>query len=124
MVIICKQATHEIPEHKTELSSLNEDGIFCALCNHLITDPGKQIVVNQSFRHIFANPHGYVFEIACFSIANGCKSASIESSEFTWFPGFSWRIGICGQCSSHLGWIFSSDTKTFFGLIVEKIIFP
>jgi hypothetical protein len=133
MDVICKQVPGElipgeIIRNKTldqpETSTQDEKIIVCASCNYHITDPSKQIIVNQSFNHIFANPHGHVFEIGCFSQASGCILCSILSNEFSWFAGFSWQICICRYCSSHLGWGFSSDTKHFFGLIIEKLNFP
>jgi hypothetical protein len=133
MDLICKQVPGElipgeITRNKTsdqsEPSIQDEKVIVCASCNSHITDPTKQIIINQSFNHIFANPHGHVFEIGCFSQASGSVSSSISSNEFSWFVGFSWQICICRYCSGHLGWVFSSDTKHFFGLILEKLIFP
>lgn len=121
---ICKQKTEESPAEDLESSSQTQKNICCALCMHKITEPESQIVMNGSFRHVFANPHGYVYEIGCFSHANGCRPSSTSSSEFSWFSGFSWRIGVCEQCASHLGWIFSSEGKAFYGLILDKLIFP
>lgn len=124
MVIVCKKASQT--ETKVEIKTLKHDQeiITCAFCNHHITDPSDQIQVNQSFRHTFANPHGYIFEIGCFSNAPGCVSMSIPSNDFSWFAGYSWEIAECRQCSNHLGWFFSSGTDGFWGLILENIIFP
>jgi hypothetical protein len=123
MKTICKKASQT--ESSVEFQTLDQDQeiIVCAFCNHYITEPSDQIQVNQSFRHIFANPHGYIFEIGCFSNASGCKSTSISSHDFSWFVGYSWEIGVCRQCSNHLGWFFSSNTDSFYGLILEKLIF-
>jgi len=77
-----------------------------------------------AFRHTFANPHGYLFEIGCFGDAWGCAPASPPSSEFSWFKGYLWKIGVCRGCSTHLGWVFLSDVHRFFGLILDKLIFP
>ena len=124
MDVVCKQKTKAGVLDDVEPSSKDEKKICCAYCLHIVTDPSSQIAVNGSFTHVFANPHGYVYEIGCFGKADGCRPASTSSSEFSWFSGFSWQIGICEQCSSHLGWIFSSDTKVFYGLIIDKLIFP
>lgn len=124
MEIICKQSPDSLPNEKTETFIQDEEIIVCAYCNHPITDPSKQITVNHSFHHIFTNPHGYVFEIGCFSEADGCRPVSVSSNEFSWFIGYSWKISVCHYCSSHLGWIFSSKSHKFFGLILEKLIFP
>ena len=136
MTVVCKQSVDQSTEEKTDTLSKEDEIIICASCFNHITDPGRQIIVNNSFHHTFANPHGYVFEIGCFSTARGCRPGSISSNEFSWFIGYSWKIGVCNYCSTHLGWIFSSDTNglrvtfrsrgtnNFFGLILEKLIFP
>lgn len=122
--IICKEATNKDPKSSTEKSISEDEIISCALCNSFITRPSNKIIVDQTFSHVFANPHGIVFEIGCFDSAPGCIAGSASSTEFSWFPGYSWKIGACQFCSSHLGWIFSSKEDRFFGLILDKLIFP
>ncbi|MCD4675516.1 MAG: hypothetical protein K8S18_05900 [Desulfobacula sp.] len=124
MLVVCKQSVDLSTRKKTDTLPKEDEIILCAFCNNPVTDPSRQIIVNNSFHHTFANPHGYVFEIGCFSNAKGCVPGSIASSEFSWFIGYSWKIGVCNYCSSHLGWIFSSKSNKFFGLILEKLIFP
>lgn len=124
MDVVCKEYSDLLTEKKVEAMSKEEGIIVCAFCNHHITEPSKQITVNNSFHHVFANPHGLIFEIGCFSDAKGCVASSISSCEFSWFFGFSWKIGDCNECSTHLGWIFSSESDRFYGLILEKLIFP
>ncbi|OFZ66617.1 MAG: hypothetical protein A2328_09755 [Bdellovibrionales bacterium RIFOXYB2_FULL_36_6] len=122
--IICRQSPANFPLEKTEILSKNEEVIVCALCNHRITDPLQQIIINQSFNHIFVNPHGHIYEIGCFSHASGCHPASVPSDEFSWFIGYSWQICFCDMCSTHLGWYFTSELNRFWGLILKKLIFP
>ncbi len=124
MDVICKESTQKQAQEKMQAAEQEEEVIVCAYCSHPITDPEKQIIVNDSFRHVFANPHGIVFEIGCFSQARGTRPTSIPSSEFSWFVGFSWQICVCRYCSTHLGWVFTSDSQKFHGLILEKLIFP
>jgi len=124
MNVVCKQYSDLLTETKTDTMSEEDEIITCVFCNNHITDPSKQIIINNSFHHVFANPHGLIFEIGCFSDAKGCVPGSIASTEFSWFFRFSWKIGVCNQCSSHLGWIFSSESDRFYGLILEKLKFP
>ncbi len=124
MEVVSKIKTTPIAVGENESLTEEEKTINCAACNHPVTDPAKQIRINASFSHIFANPHGYVFEIGCFSDARGCCSFSNPSDEFSWFPGFFWEIGACCHCLCHLGWVFTSNRKKFYGLILEKLIFP
>jgi len=132
LYIFSKQDLEVLPREKTKTSSLEEPVIICRNCNFQITRPSCQIQKDGSFSHTFANPHGHVFEIGCFDSAPGCASASPVSSEFTWFRGYDWKIVICHGCETHLGWIFipypngdlSSGQSWFFGLILDKLIFP
>ncbi len=130
MDVLCKiqptpfSKTEVETETKAETKPEPEDIIVCASCYYKITEPSEQISVNDSFVHIFANPYGHIFEIGCFSKASGCRTASLPSNEFSWFSGYEWQIGICRYCSNHLGWLFLSESKSFYGLILERIIFP
>ncbi|SDL10713.1 hypothetical protein SAMN05660337_2105 [Maridesulfovibrio ferrireducens] len=102
-------------------TSKYEQFIICKECEHKLTKPTFAIQVNDSHEHSFFNPHGYVFQLRCFSNASGCLTEGPPSSEFTWFSGYSWQITFCGKCFSHLGWKFTSDSNSFFGLIKDKI---
>jgi hypothetical protein len=124
MKLFYKQSIDLLTKEKADTMIKEDEIIICAFCNNHITDPSCQIIVNDSFYHTFANPHGCVFEIGCFSDAKGCMASSMASMEFSWFLGFSWKIGVCNNCSTHLGWIFSSKSDRFYGLIFEKLIFP
>ncbi len=122
---ICREVSPAIlSSEEVQSLELEDTFILCRSCQSLVTATKFQIEVNQKFSHTFANPLGHVFEIGCFCQAQGCVAASSRSNEFSWFVGFSWRIGVCAYCSTHLGWIFSSETNKFYGLIIEKLIFP
>lgn len=123
MDIICKESLDYLSVTETKTISKEDEIIVCAFCSHPITTPSKQILIHDAFRHIFANPHGYVFEIGCFSEAMGCRPVSNPSIEFSWFIGYSWQTCICCQCATHLGWFFSSKSDHFWGLIFEKLVF-
>ncbi|MEH0022890.1 MAG: cereblon family protein [Desulfobacter sp.] len=127
--LVCKKISGETDARSDPETMAQEDPvIICRNCHLHITWPEFQIEVNQGFSHTFANPQGHVFEIGCFSTAAGCVKASAPSSEFSWFNGYVWSVGICRGCQTQLGWIFSStEGKTparFFGLILETLIFP
>ena len=102
-----------------------QEGIFCRRCHHLITLPEFSIPVNDLHRHTFANPQGIVFTIRCFEQAEGCASTGLPpTTEFTWFPGFAWRIVVCRFCRTHLGWHFAAERDAdFYGLIEDRLVF-
>lgn len=93
----------------------------CIECHYVITHQSDRIQVNEQHRHVFANPHGYVYRIGCFGRAPGCLPIGQASSHFSWFPGYTWQVALCGQCLTLLGWAFRSSEAYFFGLIVEKL---
>jgi hypothetical protein len=100
-------------------------GIRCRQCGHGVTRPRLSVSRSGAFHHTFANPHGIVFEIGCFTRAEGCALVGPPSNEFSWFPGYDWRVAVCRACLIHLGWRFSAPaTDPFFGLIIDRLRFP
>ncbi len=97
--------------------------IICRRCGYRITQGSKRITVQGAHQHHFANPHGLVFCIGCFSTAPGCAYAGSFSNEFTWFKGYSWRLAVCGACLVHLGWLFvSAAGSRFNALILDQLV--
>jgi len=100
-----------------------EKPILCRNCRKKITTADCRVEINGNHRHIFNNPEGIIFEIGCFSSADGCVNRGIPTSEFTWFAGFSWRFSLCSGCNLHLGWQYQSGKgKIFYGLILNHLI--
>ena len=100
-----------------------EAPILCRNCRHPVTHPQERIAMAGSHRHSFANPAGLVFEIGCFRQAPGCRQAGPASPEFTWFPGYHWRIALCRGCQVQLGWRFESPVDGgFSGLILARLV--
>ncbi len=96
--------------------------IICENCGHIVTGPEQIIAVNDHHRHIFLNPEGLVFQVGCFSHADGCVIDEQPTLENTWFAGFSWSISICSNCMVHLGWFYQKDDQHFFGLILDRLV--
>jgi len=45
------------------------------------------------------------------------------TDDFSWFPGYGWKIAGCGTCLTHLGWLFvSGDGGNFHGLILDRLV--
>jgi hypothetical protein len=95
--------------------------IVCAACGHRITDETYRMAMAGAHEHTFVNPHGIEHHIACFALAPGCAYAGAPESAFSWFPGFTWQVAVCGQCHAHLGWIFRNAGEQFHGLITSAL---
>jgi hypothetical protein len=67
------------------------------------------------------NPGGWVYELGCFLEAPGCRSEGEPTEEHTWFAGHAWRIALCVECGTHLGWRFDGTSGAFWGLILERL---
>ena len=98
-----------------------EKRLFCAACRHPVTHQDERIPVQGGHEHRFTNPHGITYHIGCFHEAAGCTAIGGATMEYTWFPGYAWRIVLCANCRTHLGWRFQSDADYFHGLIVNRL---
>lgn len=98
-----------------------ERNLVCARCRSAVTVPSARARVAGGHLHTFANPHGFVYHIACFSEAPGARPIGSPSQEFPWFAGFTWQVDLCARCGWHLGWFFDSRDKSFHGLIADRL---
>ena len=114
------EAEIAVEEKETE-----ERLILCRECLFPITREEEQTSMSGASQHTFANPAGIVFTIGCFGKADGCATVGPSSEEFTWFPGFAWRVGVCRGCMAHLGWYFAAPSgAAFWALILDHLVFP
>lgn len=120
----CLKTIKGLPARETDDTSGDRDRrwLRCAHCGRRIARNADRMSVNGRFAHVFNNPAGYVFEVGCFAMAEGCVNEGHPTMEFTWFAGFSWRLAVCGACRSHLGWFFQSmKGASFYGLILANL---
>jgi hypothetical protein len=104
------------PEEETERH------LHCLACGNRVTRQADRIEVSGAHEHSCTNPYGIRFHIGCFREAPGVAGIGESSGAHTWFPGYCWRIVVCGHCSTHLGWGFHSmGGDRFFGLILDRL---
>ena len=96
--------------------------LACARCRRPITTTAARIEVEGAHAHTFKNPDGFVFRVACFREASGLRRVSPQSSEATWFAGYTWQIEVCTGCREQPGWLYRAGDHTFHGLIVDCLI--
>ena len=94
--------------------------LLCRVCANPITRPEAAIDVAGAHQHRFSNPAGQAFTIGCFGSAPGCRAEGKAWRQYSWFPGHTWQVVICGRCACHLGWRFQGRTH-FYGLITKKL---
>ena len=102
-------------------TTAGDDALRCAVCGHRITERAYRSEMAGAHEHVFVNPHGFTFRVGCFVAAPGCKYVGETSEAFSWFPGWSWQIAICGSCRTHVGWIFRLGGDQFHGLILTAL---
>jgi len=110
-------------DDQTDIVTTEDDALYCRACGHLVTRTRWRVAIDGRREHLFVNPAGIAFEIACYREAPGAADASPATLEATWFPGFAWRVSICAGCSRHLGWRFEAvdAAQVFFGLIANRL---
>lgn len=97
---ICKRCQNEIGSYN-DIFAMSKQGIQTSYCN----------------------PAGYVHETLTIYKTKENSTFTIDrpSTEFSWFPGYSWQITLCSNCRQHLGWKFVATKKnylpkSFYGL--------
>ncbi|MEN8189400.1 MAG: cereblon family protein [Thermodesulfobacteriota bacterium] len=110
------------PESRDGLEEEVRRGVRCRLCRTFLAGRGDSFEMDGACRHTFFNPSGIVYEIDCYSRAEGCVVRGTPSAEFSWFSGYRWQYGLCGHCMTHLGWFFTKGDHSFYGLITSRII--
>lgn len=106
---------------RADVKPKKEMRLFCAACRHPVTHQDQRMAVAGGHEHRFTNPHGITFHIGCYREATGCAPVGAAVAEFSWFRGYAWRIALCANCRTHLGWRFQSDSDYFHGLIVARL---
>ena len=99
-----------------------KDGfLFCAACSHVIGHVQDRIEVQGSFDHTCTNPFGVVHHFGCHREAPGCAIRGPSQAADSWFQGFHWRLALCANCNTHMGWLFERQDDHFYGLILDRI---
>ena len=117
-----KESKDAAPAPIDALDVEDERAIRCAACNAAITTHANRVSVHGAHEHRRVNPSGVDFRIGCFSEAPGCFAEGIATTFWTWFPGYAWQIACCRACGDHLGWAFTGGDRSFFGLILTRLI--
>jgi DNA-directed RNA polymerase subunit RPC12/RpoP len=111
-------APHPQPGAPEQLDE--ERAVTCRHCSHALARARDRQPLDGAATRTFVNPHGHVFEIAAFREAAGCGAQGTPTSYWTWFAGHAWQYAHCAKCGSHVGWLFTGDSR-FFGLLVDRI---
>ena len=122
--MLFREHAQDLPEEDTEdLSGEEEEKYFCLPCGHLVTLGRWRMQKDGEHEHECLNPAGILFRILTFSEAPGVRALGSPTAEFTWFPGYSWQVSLCGNCREQLGWQFIGPVppRVFFGLIRDKL---
>jgi hypothetical protein len=112
----------DVAERSREQGPDVQRALLCAACRHQVTTDRERMEMLGRHEHTCTNPHGFAFRIGCFRQAPGCAGMGPRDSAFSWFPGYTWQIAVCGRCRAHLGWIFRAGTDCFHGLILDRLV--
>lgn len=90
--------------------------VCCRRCDAGVARTDDRVVIGTGDLHTFVNPRGEVFELVCFSRADGALAVGEPTLEYTCFPGHAWRFAMCRSCAAQLGWRYDG-AASFWGLI-------
>ena len=101
--------------------SATQHGIYCASCDHLLSQHVSRLDCQGSHIHTRLNPAGVQFTFACFAGIEHVVIRGTPTLEHSWFHGYHWQLLFCQHCQNHLGWDFSSVSDCIYGLITNRI---
>ena len=102
--------------------------LLCRTCGNYVSTPDIQCCPDgRSSEYRFENPVGRVCEIITLHNAWSLQMVGSAHLEHTWFPGYAWRVALCGRCGNHLRWRFEARSSAaagpqFFGLLVSELV--
>ncbi len=106
---------------RTDDAFETDDAIYCAACIYLVTQRRWRVARREAHEHTVFNPAGRLFDILCFKEAPGALPHGEACGDFTWFPGYLWKISTCHGCGTHIGCRFER-ADVFFGLIKTRLV--
>uniref|UniRef100_A0A182JW43 Protein cereblon n=1 Tax=Anopheles christyi TaxID=43041 RepID=A0A182JW43_9DIPT len=97
---------------------------ICKRCESEIANYDDMFAMSkQGVQTSYCNPAGYVHDTLTVHKTKENSTLPVDrpSTNFSWFPGYSWQIIVCANCRQHLGWKFVAEKKnvlpkSFFGL--------
>ncbi len=92
----------------------------CLACGRMIADPDDHVTLQGGHEHVFVNPGGHDYRIRLYHQAPGACPIGPATNFYSWFPGYAWRVLVCGGCGAHLGWDYG-PAPGFVGLIVDRL---
>jgi hypothetical protein len=102
-------------------STLADRPIRCSVCRTPVTSARQRTQRGGGFDHRLVNPAGIRFHVGCFNAAPGCRAPGEATYQHSWFPGYAWKIAVCGGCGAQLGWSYDGAGDAFFGLILDRL---
>lgn len=99
----------------------------CCICGQVISYSDQLLHIAGRSRHLFVNPAKLECDFYTLSSCPGALGLEDATEAHTWFPGYRWRLAICGRCGAHLGWHYeavSGDMRPleFWGILVASIV--
>lgn len=95
---------------RAELSILQKCQVLCCReCDHAVARQTDVFSMSKEGpQGAYVNPFGHVHETLTVHKADGIRVITPPSTEFSWFPGYSWAITECAYCRNHMGWLFTA----------------
>lgn len=123
--VLCRQCGADVADSHYIVNQLSPD----ALIKSNQTLFGRPEIEVQ----LVLNPLGVQFHIFTTTRAKCVGVGEIWQENYSWFPGYAWKLCFCSQCGSHIGWVFeplktateerSTPSKEgFYALILDSVI--
>ncbi len=122
--LLCKNCGHEIAHikhikhfHSPLTVKTWQDREFLKTHGH-----GNGLKIAPTIQ-LIRNNLGNEFNLLTVTQASMLLLNHTTSMEYTWFPKFTWTIGVCPGCKKHIGWYYQSteSNESFYGLVFDYL---
>ncbi|XP_073954251.1 protein cereblon-like isoform X2 [Choristoneura fumiferana] len=102
--------------------------LCCGACGGELARRAHMFAMSSDGVHAnYTNHGGFMHDIVTVRSARN-TSLGAPSAEYSWFPGYCWRVAQCAGCTAHVGWRFDAMKKRLrpaqFYALCRNVVLP
>ncbi|XP_063366294.1 protein cereblon-like [Cydia amplana] len=102
--------------------------LCCGTCGAELSRRTHMFAMSSDGVHAnYTNYGGFMHDVVTVRTAHDTLLGP-PSAEYSWFPGYTWRVAQCGACGTHVGWRFDAMKRKLrpaqFFALCRNVVMP